>query len=511
MFRLLWESIPLGVVLILWFFPIAIAGGGIIPVSKPDTDIAYINLREMYLRGLLNNPIGLFSPLDYRDLDLNDVTPEYERIVTPVKALIAPYKSNNGELHLRGSLLPHGLYNDDDRHTYMAASLMMNYQISDNWIVETSYFIDGGLVDDSLYAGKKWDNSAGYADLAVVGYRGSKLKLDIGRRRNVWGVARSGHSLMLSSVSMPMDGIFLDYTFNRYLSFHSISARLSPLAQDVSFADSGLTENRYFSAHALRISPFDWWNIVLKESIIYGGAGRDPELAYVFPLIWYHAEQLNSNIDDNTFFGLETVIRYRNRYAAYLELLLDDYQIENQTESDKEPAEYGLIIGADLFDWPLKSGAFEAEYTKVKNYTYNQMKPRNVYINQHYPIGHPLGPDHKRLRLSYTYHINKRLIAAVEGFLINNGQGYLNADWDMPWIDNPDYHEKFPSGVVEKTRGGRLDVIFVKNEWLGGKMSFDAADIQNDGNVRDVDRTYWNINMQIILNLPGFSWRDKDD
>ena len=504
MFRLI-------VVLILWFFPISIVIGGTIPTGKPDTDIVYTNLREIYLRGLFNNPVGMFRPLDYRDLDLDTIASKYEPIVTPVKSLIAPYKLENGELHLRGSLLPHGLYNDDDQHTYIAASLMMNYRISDNWLVETSYFIDGGLVDDSLYAGKKWDNFAGYADMAVIGYRGSKLNMDIGRRRNAWGVARSGHSLMLSSVSMTMDGLFLDYTFNRYFSFHSISARLSSLAQDAPYTNSGLTENRYFSAHALRISPLNWWDIVLKESVVYGGVGRDPELAYVFPLIWYHAEQLNSNIDDNTFFGLETVVRYRNRYAAYLELLLDDYQIENETESDKEPAEYGLIIGADIFDWPLEFGAFEAEYTKIKNYTYNQMKPRNVYINQNYPIGHPLGPDHGSLRLSYTYHINRQLTAALEGYLINNGQGYLNANWDTPWIDDPDYHEKFPSGVVEKTRGGRLDIIFVKNEWLSGKMSFDVADIQNDGNVRDVDRTIWDIELQMILNLPGISWRDKDD
>lgn len=486
-------------------------GEDLIPVGQPDSDIFYDLNRELYLRGVNKSQSAIFSPLYFDDIVTDDSRPELERIIRPLRHQAKRYMIAPQTMDIDLLVMPHGYFDDDRGDLYLALAPRISYGISKRFSLAVSYLVDGALVDDSLYAGKKWENFAGYVDNAILGYRTQRLSVAVGRRRSRWGIAANGESLILSSGAMPMDGLFLDYDFNRWLSFHSIAACLSPLEYGFSSPADDSTENRYLSAHALKISPFSWWDISLGESVIYGGVGRRLEPSYIFPLLWYHAEQLNSGADDNTFFMMGNVFRWHRRYAAYCELLIDDYQIESETASDNEPNEIGIIAGLDIFDWPLEISAWEIEYTRVNNYTYNQMNPRNVYVNQNFPIGHSLGPDHESLNLSCIYHPTYTLTARIEAYITNRGQGRLGEEWTAPWLDNPDYSEKFPSGVVEKTVGGRLSLYYIKNESLKGKMSIDIADIENDGNISGRDNTRWSVHIQFMVNMPKLSWRDSDE
>lgn len=488
---------------------LAVQAGGIIPLNRPDSDIYYDYQRELYLRGGNDDFTILFAPV-YSNMGL-DVRDNFEYLTAPLTKLKSNYSAEKNRLDLDISIFPYVNFNNDDNKAYMALSPGLTYGFSDMLTLTVSYKIDGALLDDSLYQGKKWDNFAGYTDLAVISYRDDRLKLDIGRRRSRWGIAAESNSLFLSSTAMAMDGIFIDYKFNRHLSGHMIAAYLSPLREASPFNETEQTENRYFSAHALRIAPFSWWDIILKESVIYGGIGRRFELAYTFPAIWYHAEQLNENVDDNTFFGFETVVRLHNRFAGYLEVLLDDIQIEKEDEYDNEPSEYGFTIGADLFDWPFHKGWLEGEYTRINNYTYNQIKSRNVYINQNYPIGHPFGPDCETYSLSYSYHVNNELTVSLKGSAINKGEGYLGKARATPWADDPNYTEKFPSGVVERRLEGHIGINYVKNDWLVSKLAANVADIKNNGNYQSDSETDWSISIQIIIHSPKLSWRFSDE
>jgi len=484
----------------------------IIPVGRPNTDITYKYARELYLRGFLKSADMLITPLDYSAID-SLWTPDrpiyLDRVLIPLQQMNIN-RTEIDRLNFKTALIPHGFYSDDTKHTYLAIIPELDYRISNSWAIQTAYRVDGALVDDSLYTGKKWDNFAGYAEMAVLSYRGQHLSLDLGRSRHAWGISGNGNNLLLSSTAFPLDGLSIKYHLADKISFYSIIAALAPVDVVSPFTPDTLTENRYFSAHALRISPCSWWDIVLMESVVYGGAGRQLEPAYAIPFIWFHAEQLNKNADDNTFLGIGSVIRLKNRYAGYMEILLDDYQIENKNASDNEPSEYGVIAGIDIFDFPLEMGTIEMEYTRIANYTYNQLKSRNVYINQGYPIGHPFGPDHESLKMMYAYHFKNCLTAEITAYIQNRGEGRLGDQWDALWL-SPDYQENFPSGVVEKTRGISAGFFFHKNDFLKSKMLLDLADIQNDGNISGADKTAWSMRLEIIINLPKISWRLNDD
>ena len=485
----------------------------IIPVGRPDTEISYDYLRELYLRGYLKSTDILFAPINYdlvKRLPDDSVSSASDYLIRPLRSLNQHYDLRPKSLALHAEIAPHASFDDERQKGYLALIPELTYRITNSWSTELAYRIDGALVDDPLYQGKRWGGAAGYAELAVVSYRRKGLAIDLGRRRTRWGIAAAGGTLMHSATAMPLDGVFIRFRLNSHVALISTAAYLSPLADSLSGLPVGQTENRYFSAHALCISPFDWWDIVLKESVIYGGVGRRPEAAYIIPFLWYHAEQLNAGSDDNTFLGFETVVRARNKFAGYLELLLDDIQIESKTEGDNEPAEYGLIAGLDIFDFPLKKGFCELEYVRIANRTYNQLSPRNVYINQGYPIGNPFGPDHQLLALSFTYHFSNNLSGRIGFYGLDRGEGRLGDRWAAPWLDEPDYHENFPSGVVEKRRGLTGSLFFNKNGFLQGKLSADIADIKNIENIPGQDKTVWNIGIEIIVNTANLNWRLND-
>lgn len=490
------------------------AFGGILPVGRPDTEISYYYLRELYLRGYADPQVVLFSPVDYRymsELSSRDMPSMFDRLSGPLTQLNHRFYNKLKRLKFNLSVIPYGFFNDDANKSYIALYPGINYQVSRHLFIDIAYRIDGGLIDDTLYVGKHWNKFAGYAELAAISYRGKRLAFDIGRRRCVWGIARQGKALLHSATAMPLDGLFINYRISKALSFHSTVACLAPIESDSLFLEGGQTENRYFSGHALRISPVRWLDIVLKESVVYGGLGRRLEPFYMMPLLWFHAEQLNANTDDNTFLGLETIIRLRDRYAGYVELLIDDFQIERKIASDREPNEMGLIAGIDIFDFPFVMSSLELEYSRIANRTYNQMKPRNRYVHQNYPLGHPLGPDNESLRLSYTYHVRKGLTGELSFYIINRGEGRIDDDWETPWLDDPSYSEDFPSGIAEKTIGGRLDLLFHKDSFIQGRISCGMADIKNKWNISGVDKTEWNLEFEIIFTPAIFTLRFDDD
>lgn len=479
-----------------------------IPVGRTDTDPIYDYCRELYLRGYGSPDRALFGMLD--NLYIKRIIPLTKGLNNITKSLTELSQNydvvkQSATLHLM--VAPEYAFSKESKKIYWFTSSQLDYRISEKYSTQIAYLSDSRLTHDPTYMGKRWISTAGYAELAVISYQSDRLAIDLGRKRNLWGIANSGKSLMLSSQAMPMDGISVSYTVNRQVSVHTIIAYISHLATDSLSRGDVHQDNRYFSAHALRVSPANWLDIVLKESVVYGGPGRRLELQYVMPLPIYHFEQLNEGSDDNTMFGLEMVVRYKNRAAGFCEILLDDLQIESKTASDREPSMYGIALGGLLFDWPLKASHWEINYDRVTNRTYNQLYDRNRYIHQNRSIGYPLGPDNELVKIAYIYHINSQLHCGIELSNHRRGEGRINSPWTTPWLDDPGYKDEFPSGVVRTEKGVRFRLNYFAKNIIQSKLSVEYADIKNDRNIIDNNKGLWKANCEITFNLPNLSWR----
>ncbi len=480
-----------------------------IPIGRLDTEVANLFLRELYMRGRISAGRALLLPTEIGDGDRTiDSAATDKALWRPIILNSRRFAAADQSLRIGLVSVGHGHFGKDFNKAYWQFFPGLSYGISGNIGVHVEYRIDSQLTGNPDYSGKKWNGWAGYAETATAGYVTNRISVELGRRRTGWPMGRRAGSLFISPSAMPLDGLFIRYRFNDHAELASITAFLSPITDP---AGSPSPENRYLSAHALVVSPFSWLDIMLKESVIYGGQGRRPELYYVFPLLWYHAEQLNKNRDDNTFIGLGAVFRRTDRAAAYFDFLIDDLQIENRTASDREPSEYGFSGGICLFDFPVKTTNLELTYDHIRNRTYNQMCPYNRYENEGIPIGDSLGPDHDRFGLFYDWHISDFLFLTASVTFQRRGEGRLTDEWTAPWLDSQDYQEDFPSGIVEKTTKAHLALIAQKNHRWQSKLALEYVDIRNDKNIRGIDRRTWGLYYAIVYDLPQLSWRIDDE
>ncbi len=485
----------------------SISSGNDLPLGRPDTDLYYSTLRELYLRGLADSPKILFSPVSnkyIKELSRENYQGHIAKVSASLKLVNSRFYNSSDGFNFSVPAITYGSANNSEKNAYLALFPSMNYRMSNTILLELVYRLDSGLNDDSLYTGKIWNGFAGYAQSANLKYQGKKLSIDVGRRKSRWGIAGDGNTLLLSKPARPLDGLFIDYKINRLISFHFINAYLSRIYSDASQENSGSIVNRYLSSHALRISPSIWLDLVFKESVIYGGPGRRLEFNYAIPFLWFHGEQLNEDFDDNTFLGMEAVIRLRNKYAGYFELLVDDFQIEKNTLSDNEPNEVGYIAGINIFDFPVNASRLEIEYSRISNFTYNQIRSYNRYTNYNMPIGHPLGPDHESFAVSYMYHIKKNITTELEFYIKRRGEGRINDPWETPWINDPAYANKFPSGIVEKTHGGTFGLSFQKSDILQGEFSLSYKSIKNYRNIAGIDKNLWGVDFRVIVTALSF-------
>ncbi len=359
--------------------------------------------------------------------------------------------------------------------SYSAESLRGRFglKLRKNIGLWTEFALDESLADDTMYEGKVWRSLAGQVELAYVQFDMDNVIVSAGRQKSSWGPGRRGN-MLLSSHSQAMDQIKLEAEYGP-ARFTSIIAVLDREENMLHLVDTSLDWdiNRYFSAHRLEVMPYDKLSLGVSESVIYGGAGRSLELYYSNPLTWYHGEQLNEKNDDNTFISFDATWYPKWGVKLYGELLIDDYQIDNETAGDNEPSEIGYLAGFNLIEPIGIDGLdFSFEYARVNNWTYNQKNSHNRYIHHNRLIGHFLGPD----RESYYFAVKKWFGWGAWAILSyerqNSGQGNVFSDWSEPWIyAGPSYSEPFPSGTVEHMDILGLSIKLFK--WRNLQIDFD--------------------------------------
>lgn len=306
--------------------------------------------------------------------------------------------------------------------------------------------LDEKKANDVNYTGKKYRGLAGGMENGFVQIDGGAMQLTLGRFSSFWGVRRS---LVLSSRNS-LDGLAYVWRWGR-LSLSYRLARLDGLSPE---RDSvAQFENRYFAGHRLDLHLSRRLRVGFFESVIFGGPGRQIELVYLNPLIFFHGSQLNEDVDDNTFLGFDFSFKPGHNTRLYGQLLIDDYQIDD-TQADQEPSEYGLLAGIYKADFMAETD-FKFEYIRVSNRTFNQVLERNRYMFKGQLIGAAIGNDYDQIDLSIIHWLHDYMKLSLSLSHRRQGEGRPDATWSQPWEKiTGEYKEPFPTGVVERTSIG---------------------------------------------------------
>ena len=364
-----------------------------------------------------------------------------------------------------------------------------------NIYVYSSFSLDEQKAEDDNYHGKKWRGLAGGVDQSFLFFHSKQIDITAGRFKSFWGIKKS---LVLSGANA-LDG--LEYTLKyRKLALSYRIAKLNQLNNDL---DNSIFENRYFAGHRLDIHINSKLRIGLFETLVFGGVGRTIEFNYLNPILFYHSDQLNDDINDNTYLGLDFTFYPKNKMKLYGQLFVDDFQIEKKSQGDREPNQYGLIIGSYLTN-VVPSFDIRAEYIKVSNRTYNQVFDRNRYLFNNHSIGYFDKNDFDEIRFELFKWISAFSGVGLNYSFTRQGEGRITDEWSEPWLDTDgDYKEPFPSGVVEKTQqlSGQIQGFFFKHFYLDAQAGWNSSKNFNHINQNERSILFLQLNLSTFVSV----------
>ncbi len=344
---------------------------------------------------------------------------------------------------------------------------------SDRLFFYSNFILDEQLAGDSSYSGKEWRGFAGKVENAFARIEFENFDLMLGRFASPWGIRRS----FIFSSDRPLDGFSYRYRWGKLTLSYRL-ARLDALSPEIDSVSQ--IENRYYAAHRLDLHLSNKLRVGLFETVLFGGAGRQIDLYYLNPILFYHGAQLNDGSNDNTAVGFDFTYKPKVGWKIYGQLMIDDLQIDREIQGDQEPDEYALLGGIYLSD--LWQGLdFQAEYSRVTNRTFNQMLLRNRYLFDNKLIGSALENDYDLTELSIKKWFSNQTLVVGNFSYYRKGEGSIHDEWTQPWTEIVgDYSEPFPTGNVKHTTTVSLQLKTFINTfgyldceagslWIGGQ------------------------------------------
>ena len=260
------------------------------------------------------------------------------------------------------------------------------------------------------------------------------VDIQTGRDRlQLKGGFRSG--LIFSGLTRPVDMYYrFDYNVWRFC-FTALSGQLT---------ESG---KRYISVKRATLRLARNLRIGATEAVAF----YDDPSAYINPLmLFYIVHRHRPNNDDNLIASVDISFTPFKNLNLYLEFLDDDLIIFEGGAS-----KYGFLAG--LYKSQLFSERIDLrlEYSRVRKWTYTHVSDFNAWEYRGQPFGFWAGPDADELFIRLSCLLSPTSAVHVNFDYLRRGEG----TWYLPHEEEGgDKLPPFPSGVVEKSTGGWIDI-----------------------------------------------------
>lgn len=326
-----------------------------------------------------------------------------------------------------------------------------SFTVSDAVSTRLRVRFDSDGREDSQFHGEYWkEKFTAWVEQAVTVARWKRFTAAFGREYWRWGL--SPHDVMLlSDNSPPFNGLRVMYQARNWsYAFHAAELNQMTILQDDYPGGIGPTgqANRYLVAHRFNWRPRHNLELAVSEVHLFGGIDRGWQWSYLNPFLPYYWEQLNNDTNDNPLWNLELSWRVIDGLQFYGEWMIDDFQIDFESE----PHQIGVLAGIQWIPNPFDGRlALNAEYQRLNTFVYGQTRPWNRYVHhvdlhgQPIGIGSNLGTDADRVTLAPLYHLSQHIDLRGRLEHIRRGENRISD----PQFTAVPKGLPFPSGTVE--------------------------------------------------------------
>jgi hypothetical protein len=227
---------------------------------------------------------------------------------------------------------------------------------------------------------------------------------------------------------------------------------------------------RFVSAHRLEVLLGPRVTFSISEAVVYGGEGRDFELAYFNPFTVLYSEQWNSDWNDNILIAGDLSILVPGKVEVNAEIMIDDFQYDFETEPHEVAA--GLTVRA-INPVSPEASLVGGSYFHATNRTYGHVIDVNRFVQEGHVIGYPGGPDGDRLALWCSAAWPEPVLWTLDYTMSREGEAEATDS-----LSATGSKEKFPSGVVWSSHSVGLEVVWRPVDmWsVGGRIEWSEDD-----------------------------------
>ena len=315
-----------------------------------------------------------------------------------------------------------------------------------------------------------------------VSYTPSKyFNFQLGHGKNFIG--EGYRSLFLSDNASPYP--FFKIKTNIWkLQYTNIWMSLKDVRTEV-LNDNRSYKNKYIASHYLSYNVTKRLNIGFFESVIWESAGDGLDLAYLNPVIFFQAIQFSTGSrSGNALIGLSAKYKFSDRINAYGQFIIDEFSSSDVFGGKGSwKNKTGYQIGMKYYDaFGLKNLFLQAEYNRVRPYTYSHNTIVLNYGHNNQSIAHPYGASFSEFLLIGHYNIGR--IFGDAKFIVAKRGSDFNTDEDQVFYGADIYREEedraFETGN-DVAQGNTIDFLFA--ELQGGYLINPSSNLKVYGSV----------------------------
>jgi len=261
---------------------------------------------------------------------------------------------------------------------------------------------------------------------AYLSYAPAKVvNLQFGHGKNFLG---DGYrSLFLSDVASPAPFFKINTKFWK-IKYTNTWMWLRDVREETQV--DGAYLSKYMATHFLSWNVTKRLNIGLFESVIwYKNDNRGFDVNYLNPIIFYRAIEFETGQSaGNALVGISSKYKWNDNINLYGQFIIDEFSLDHVTGGEKSwKNKYGYQIGLKYFNaFKLKNLALQAEYNRVRPYTYSHKTIQLNYGHNNQSMAHLWGANFSELILIGRYNYMRwfaemKVVLGTRGLDFNDG------------------------------------------------------------------------------------------
>jgi hypothetical protein len=238
--------------------------------------------------------------------------------------------------------------------------------------------------------------------------------------------------------------------------------------------------SKYIAANFLSVTPAEWLDLSLGNSVIYTGDLR-PE--FFIPFMFFKFLDHNTGRldveDSNGQMYFDAAVRLPETFVFYSTVFIDVTEVRNVLKNDFSNTWYGVTIGGKKIDLFIPNLDINIEYTRTSPWLYEHKDEVTTYKHLNYPLGDWLGQNADQLSLKLDYRFSRGLDFSLAFQGIRKG-GLKDIVYAYERMET----EPFLYGPVRKESAVEFSVSYEALHDLFGRLNYRYSDISDEDPLR---------------------------